>query len=77
MDWRKALGNSSQVPIFVGEWGGTEQDLRFGRVLTSRMRRLELGWTAWSWADEPRLVEPASYEPTPFGELVRNELLGA
>jgi hypothetical protein len=76
-DWHKALGNSSRVPLFVGEWGGAEQDLDFGRVLASLMRRLGLGWTAWSWADEPRLVKPCSpgYEPTLFGELVRNELL--
>lgn len=78
-DWFKAIGDSSHVPIFVGEWGGTEHDLDFGLALAERMRRLGLGWTAWSWVDEPKLIKPRRvphYEPTLFGELVRNELLG-
>jgi hypothetical protein len=77
-DWRNAIGDSSNVPVFVGEWGGTEEDLDFGRALVGEMRRLGLGWTAWSWVDEPKLVKPPRvphYEPTVFGELVRNELL--
>ena len=78
-DWFKAIGDSSNVPIFVGEWGGTEHDLDFGLALAERMRRLGLGWTSWSWVDEPKLIKPRRvphYEPTLFGELVRNELLG-
>jgi hypothetical protein len=74
--WDKALGRAGEVPVFVGEWGGTDADLDFGRTLADRMRLLGLGWTAWSWADYPPLVrEPrAPYEPTAFGELVRSEL---
>jgi endoglucanase len=77
IDWSKALGRHRQIPIFVGEWGGTEQDLEFGASLASRMRSLGLGWTAWSWADFPPLVEApgaGAFNPTPFGALVRNEL---
>jgi len=75
--WRKALGRCREVPIFVGEWGGTDRDLDFGRSLAGRMRDLGLGWTAWSWSDFPRLVASAqnqNLEPTLFGHLVRDEL---
>jgi len=76
-DWSKAFGRHREVPIFVGEWGGTEQDLEFGASLAAEMRGFGLGWTAWSWTDFPPLVEvpePPASKPTPFGALVRNEL---
>jgi aryl-phospho-beta-D-glucosidase BglC (GH1 family) len=76
-DWHKAIGRHREVPIFVGEWGGTEQDLEFGSNLASQLRDLGLGWTAWSWTDFPRLVAPPgppAFEPTAFGSLVRGEL---
>ncbi len=74
--WRSAFGNlSKQVPVFVGEWGGVEEDLPWGRRLADYLDDLELGWAAWSWSDHPRLVHPASsYEPTAFGGLVRDIL---
>lgn len=76
--WWKALGNSGKLPVFVGEWGGGEPDLDFGRRLIGEMQRLGLGWTAWSWVDNPQLIQPPrapSYKPTAFGKLVRDELL--
>ncbi len=80
-DWGKALGawpgNRNEAPVFVGEWGGKEEDLGFGHKLADLMRQRSLGWTAWSWADNPPLVlqpRAPNYQPTPFGELVRNEL---
>jgi endoglucanase len=76
--WNQAIGGSSEVPVFVGEWGGHDGDLNFGRNLAGVMRRQGLGWTAWSWVDDPRLVQPPrapAYQPTAFGQLVRNELL--
>ena len=78
--WGKALGGAGEVPVFVGEWGGTGDDLEFGRQLSERLRRLGVGWTAWSWADYPELVvtpRAPHFEPTPFGALVRDELLEA
>ena len=77
--WWKALGSSEEVPVFVGEWGGTESDLDFGLALVELMREQGLGWTAWSWVDYPQLIQSPrapDYEPTTFGHLVRNELLG-
>ena len=76
--WWKALGGAADVPVFVGEWGGTTDDLEFGRRLSEHLRRLGLGWTAWSWADYPELVvreREANFEPTVFGALVRDRLL--
>ncbi len=76
-DWPKALGRCGEVPVFVGEWGGADHELEFGADLAREMRRLELGWAAWSWCDSPRLVaqlRTANVEPTAFGALVRDEL---
>jgi endoglucanase len=76
-DWPKALGRCREVPVFVGEWGGAEQNLAFGANLARELRRLGLGWTAWSWSDFPPLVQlprAQAFEPTAFGVLVRNEL---
>jgi endoglucanase len=79
-DWPKALGRCREVPVFVGEWGGAAHELDFGSDLAREMRRLGLGWAAWSWSDFPRLVAKQSIttlEPTAFGALVRNELNSA
>jgi endoglucanase len=74
--WRKAIGQHRKLPIFIGEWGGTERDLAHGAKLARKLRKLGLGWTAWSWSDFPHLVasRASGFQPTPFGELVRNEL---
>lgn len=41
--WAKALGAWNEVPIFVGEWGGKEEDWEFGRKLAGLMRERGLG----------------------------------
>lgn len=76
-DWWQALDGTNEVPVFLGEWGGTENDLAFGRSLLDVIQARGLGWTAWSWVDYPPLVQSPrapGYRPTPFGELVRNTL---
>lgn len=75
--WWKAFDGCGEMPVFVGEWGGTDGDLQFGRRLAEMMRARVLGWAAWSWADHPHLLKQPRvphYEPTAFGELVRSEL---
>jgi len=74
--WHSAFGRLSRKhPVFVGEWGGTEKDLPWGRKLQDYFNRHEIGWAAWSWCDHPRLVESgSSYRPTAFGQLVRDSL---
>lgn len=75
--WRRALGRHREVPLFVGEWGVSDHEIRFGQRLAARLRKLGMGWTAWSWSDFPRLVVSAQtqdFTPTAFGALVRDEL---
>src|SRR5262249_36340003 len=75
--WKKALGRAREVPVFVGEWGGTDTNPDIGRKLVDRMRRSCLASTASTTVGYPPLVrEPRAplYQPTTFGELVRSEL---
>src|SRR5882724_305588 len=75
MDWPGAFGDLSQTaPVFVGEFGGddTPADLDFGHRLVEYMRQLEMGWTAWSWYNEPFLV--SRYAATQFGAIVQQQL---
>lgn len=74
-NWPEAFGELSHtVPVFVGEFGGhdTPSDLDFGRRLIEYMQQLSLGWAAWSWSDQPYLVN--RYAATAFGDLVQQQL---
>jgi aryl-phospho-beta-D-glucosidase BglC (GH1 family) len=78
--WGRGLGRYRDVPIFAGEWGGSDGELKFGRRLATKLRRRGLGWTAWSWSDFPRLVSSAQqqdFTPTAFGAFVRDEIRSA
>ncbi len=71
--WSKAFGRLAEdLPVFAAEWGGREDHLLWGDDLAQYFRELGIGWTAWSWADDPHLM--LGNEPTAFGELVRREL---
>jgi hypothetical protein len=75
--WAEAFGElAARAPVFVGEWGGGEADVDWGRRLRRYMDELEIGWAAWSWRDYPALVTKngSSEQATPFGELVRDAL---
>jgi Cellulase (glycosyl hydrolase family 5) len=75
--WNQALGRADELPVFVGEWGGHDGDIAFGTNLAQTMRNRGLGWTSWSWVDDPPLVKPPRaplYEPTLFGNFVKNQL---
>lgn len=80
LSWREAFGHLSRsAPVFVAEWGGGPEHVRWGEKLVRYLKRLGIGWTAWSWSDYPRLVVDAQaqhYEPTDFGSLVRRSLTG-
>jgi len=76
VNWEDAFGNlATRVPVFAAEWGGQEEDQEWGRSLADYFDQLGMGWTAWSWSNEPFLV--AGYVPTQFGEVVRARLAGA
>ena len=74
--WEKAFGKLSWThPVFVAEWGGTDEDLAWGEKLVKYLNELEIGWTAWSWSDHPYLIRAnTTFTPTVFGELVRASL---
>jgi endoglucanase len=73
-NWAQAFGNlAANLPVFAGEWGGGEEDCAWGRRLANYFDQLEIGWTAWSWSDDPFLVTHQT--PTSFGEIVRKQLV--
>lgn len=73
--WPSAFGNlSAKSPVFVGEFGGVEENLSWGQELLSYLDARQIGWAAWSWSDHPHLVTASEYAPTVFGELVRDAL---
>jgi endoglucanase len=73
--WRDRFGFAGvDRPLFIGEWGGTDEDVEWGARLLNFIKGRTCGWTAWSWVDRPHLVQNArngDYTPTRFGELVR------
>jgi aryl-phospho-beta-D-glucosidase BglC (GH1 family) len=72
-DWEGAFGHlAATAPVFAAEWGGDDGDLRWGKKLAAYFDRLAMGWTAWSWHNDPLIVR--KYAPTPFGEIVRSRL---
>ena len=74
-DWDGAFGELSEtVPVFAGELGGTEapDELDYVGRLLDYLEQKQIGWAAWSWIDDPKLV--TRYAPTAFGELVRDGL---
>jgi endoglucanase len=77
-DWKRAFGHAaSTLPVFIGEWGGGDNDVEWGTRFLSCINKLGLGWTAWSWTDRPFLVTDArraDYRPTVFGRLVQSQL---
>lgn len=76
-DWFGAFGRlASYAPVFAGEFGGTGADIAWGRELLDYFDEINIGWTAWSVSDDPRLAND-DWTPTPFGELVRERLTGS
>jgi endoglucanase len=74
-DWFDAFGDLSRtVPVFLGEFGGQDEpkELDFVRRLVAYAQQLGIGWTAWSWFNDPILVN--RYEVTRFGDIVRRGL---
>jgi endoglucanase len=69
----RAFGDlASHVPVFAGEWGGRDDHLEWGRKLSAYFDELDIGWTAWSWVDDPHLQRDGV--PTAFGEVVKRTL---
>jgi len=75
--WDQHFGNySDQLPIFVGEFGGDDNDTNWGKQLLAYLNNKQLGWTAWSWVDNPHLTSQMDRRtPTMFGQIVKDMLL--
>ena len=71
------VGNfSDQIPIFVGEFGGYGENIDWGKQLIAYLNEKQLGWTAWSWVDDPHLTQQYNRStPTEFGSVVREMLI--
>lgn len=73
--WDAAFGDLARMrPVFAAEWGGGDEDIAWGLELYRYLTALGVGWTAWSWSDDPRLVQAGGLEATAFGNLVRTAL---
>lgn len=73
--WNANFGNyTDQIPMFIGEFGGYGENLTWGRSLIAYLNRKKLGWTAWSWVDDPHLTRNDRRTPTEFGNLVAEML---
>jgi endoglucanase len=74
-NWLQAFGFLTRIaPVFAGEFGGRDHDLDWGTRLLDYFDDLHIGWTAWSFSDDPHLVQGPRFTPTPFGDLVRTRL---
>ena len=75
-DWDNVFGDLSEsVPVFAGELGGTDspEELEYVRRLLDYLQQKEIGFTAWSWIDQPNLI--TRYTPTAFGQLIQRSLI--
>jgi hypothetical protein len=69
--WDGSFGRLAAThPVFAGEWGGGPDDVEWGERLAVYLMERGIGWTAWSWSDDPRLVG-ADYVPSAFGCVVK------
>ncbi len=74
--WDKYFGTfADSYPVLAGEFGGEDTNLEWGRQIIRYFNEKQIGWTAWSWVDNPRLTQDDRRTPTKFGKLVRTALL--
>jgi len=82
-NWDNCFGAvSEKYPVYVGEWGfggsGTN-NFDYARRLMDFIRLHNLHWTAWDFhvSAGPTLIRNWSYEPTVFGQIVKEQLANA
>jgi hypothetical protein len=79
-NWDKKFGDASgKYPVYVGEWGFGRRDtngLAYAQNLMQYAKKHELHWTAWDLhtAAGPTLIKNWQYEPTVFGQFVKEQL---
>ena len=78
--WDKNFGDaSSKYPVYAGEWGFGRRDtngLEYAQNLMQYAKKHELHWTAWDLHTTagPTLIKNWQYEPTIFGQFVKEQL---
>ncbi|MBU6427373.1 MAG: cellulase family glycosylhydrolase [Cyanobacteria bacterium REEB65] len=72
--WDQLFGRVAQkLPVLVGEFGGNDADLSYGKQLLDYMDAHGLSWCAWDWgASVPQLEQGGKL--TDFGQLVFGDL---
>ena len=79
-DWDRSFGDASwKYPVYVGEWGfggRSTTNLNYANNLMKYVQKHKLHWTAWDLhtAAGPTLIKNWRYEPTVFGEFVKEQL---
>jgi len=82
-NWDKSFGEvSRQYPVYVGEWGfggHRTNNLDYAHSLLNYMQKYHLNWTAWNMhvSAGPTLIKNWDYEPTVFGQIVKDQLAAA
>ncbi len=88
-DWDSEFGAASEkFPVYMGEWGfsnrgkygtNTVAHLKYAQNLMDYANRHNLNWTAWDLhiAAGPTLIKNWQYEPTIFGQFVKDQLAAA
>lgn len=82
-DWDKSFGEvSGKYPVYVGEWGFGRRDtngLAYCQSLMQYTKKNGLHWTAWDLhaTAGPTLIKNWNYEPTVFGQFVKEQLATA
>ncbi len=83
-DWDKCFGEVSRhYPVYLGEWGfgdrnsGGTNGLAYGQRLMdyAQAHGIQM-WTAWDFSPYagPTLIKNWNYEPTVFGQFVKEQL---
>jgi endoglucanase len=75
---------SEKYPVYVGEWGfgggrhmnNITNNLVYAHDLMDYIHQHHLSWTAWDFhvAAGPTLIKNWDYEPTVFGQIVKDQL---
>jgi hypothetical protein len=82
-NWGECFGKvSEKFPVYIGEWGftgGGTNNLNYARNLLDYAQQHRLSWTAWDLhvSAGPTLIRNWSYEPTVFGQIVKEKLAEA
>jgi len=78
--WRRSFeGAVNKVPIIFDEFGGTRQQLAFGRKVIAFAAAHHISWCAWSFHTQagPVLIKNWHYQPSAFGKLIRAAIIQA